>query len=134
MNRRTGPRSVRAYPAMTQRFSQDDLGVLRRAYPGPKILLRLARAPSPLAQPSRQFAADDEIELLWLPQQCPELNGRDQRWGKAKTAVAANYPFASVHELAARFIDWVDTLSLSPRQAKRLAGILSPNFGLKRFL
>ena len=56
----------------------------------------------------------------------------DQLWGKAKTAVAANYQFASVDELAARFIDWVDTLSL--RQAKRLAGILSPNFWLKRFL
>ncbi|HVI78947.1 MAG TPA: hypothetical protein VM715_12460, partial [Candidatus Acidoferrum sp.] len=49
MNLRTGHRIVRAYPAMTQRFYQDYLGVLRRAYPGQKILLLLDRAPSPLA-------------------------------------------------------------------------------------
>jgi hypothetical protein len=63
---------------MTQRFYQDYLGVLRRAYPGQKILLLLDRAPSHLAQPSLPLAADDEIELLWLPKQCPELNGMDQ--------------------------------------------------------
>jgi transposase len=117
---------------MTQRFYQEYLGVLRRAYRSQKILLLLDRAPSPLAQPSLQLAADYEIELLWLPQPCPELKGMDQLWGKAKTAVAAHYQFASVDELAARFIDWIATLS--PRPAQRLAGILSPNFWLKRFL
>jgi transposase len=132
MNLRTGHRIVRAYPAMPQRFYQDYLGVLRRAYAGKKILLLLDRAPSHLAKPSLQLAADYEMELLWLPKQCPELNGMDQLWGKAKTAVAANYQFASVHELAARFIDWVE--KLSPRQTKLLAGILSPQFWLKRLL
>ena len=132
MNLRTGHRIVRTYPAMTQGFYQDYLGVLRRAYPGPKILLLLDQAPSPLAQSSLQLAADYEMELLWLPKQCPELHGMDPLWGKAKTAVAANYPFASVDELAERFIDGVN--QLSPRQAKLLAGILSPQFWLKQLL
>jgi transposase len=132
MNLRTGRRLVRPYPAMTQRFYQDYLGVLRRAYPGQKILLLLDQAPSHLAQPSLQLAADYEMELLWLPKPCPELNGMDQLWGKAKTAVAANYQFASVDELAERFIDWVN--QLSPRQTKLLAGILSPQFWLKQLL
>jgi hypothetical protein len=52
--------------------------------------------------------------------------------GKAKAAVAANYQFASVDELAKRFIDWVK--QLSPRRAKLLAGILSPQFWLKQLL
>jgi transposase len=132
INLRTGRRLVRTYPAMTQRFYQDYLGVLRRAYPGKKILLLLDQAPSHLAQSSLQLAADYEMELLWLPKQCPELNGMDHLWGKAKTAVAANYPFASVDELAKRFIDWVQ--QLSPRRAKLLAGILSPQFWLKQLL
>ena len=132
MNLRTGHRIVRAYPAMPQRFYQDYLGVLRRAYPGQKILLLLDRAPSHLAQSSLQLAADYEMELLWLPKQCPELNAMDQLWGKAKTAVAANYQFASVDELAETFIAWVD--QLSPHQAQFLAGILSPEFWLKRLL
>jgi hypothetical protein len=72
------------------------------------------------------------MELLWLPKQCPELNSMDQLWGKAKTAVAANDQFASVDELAERFTDWVK--QLSPRQAKLLAGILSPQFWLKQIL
>jgi len=117
---------------MTQSFFHDYLGVLRRAYPGRKILLLLDRAPSHLAKSSLQLAADYEMELLWLPKQCPELNAMDQLWGKAKTAVAANYQFASVDELAETFIAWVD--QLSPHQAQFLAGILSPEFWLKRLL
>jgi hypothetical protein len=132
MNLRTGRRIVRTYPAMTQRFYQDYLGVLRRAYPGKKILLLLDQAPSHLAKPSLSLAADYEIELLWLPKQCPELNVMDHRGGKAKTAVAANYQCASVDELAERFADWVK--QLSPRQAKLLAGILSPQFWLNQLL
>jgi DDE superfamily endonuclease len=132
INRRTGRRLVSTYPALTQRFDPDYRGVLRRAYPGKKIVLLLDQAPSPLAQSSLPLAADYEMELLWLPQQCPELNGRDHLGGKAKTAVAANYPFASVDELAKRFIDWVKPLS--PRRAKLLAGILSPQCWLKQLL
>jgi DDE superfamily endonuclease len=132
INLRTGRRIVRTYPTMRQGFYQDYLGVLRRAYPSQKILLLLDRAPSHVAQPSLQRAAEYGMELLWLPKQCPELNAMDQLWGKAKTAVAANYQFASVDELAETFITWVD--QLSPHQAQFLAGILPPEFWLKRLL
>jgi len=68
------------------------------------------------------------IELLFLPRQCPELNPMDHLWRHAKGVVSANRQYDDIDRHAAAAEDWF--LWLSPREAKAKAGILSKNFWL----
>ena len=69
-----------------------------------------------------------KIELLFLPKQCPELNPMDHLWRHAKGVVSANRQYADIDQQATAAEDWF--LWLTPRQARRKAGMLSKNFWL----
>lgn len=132
INPRTGHRIVLRRPAMCQADFQAFLRRLRRCYPGRPIWLLLDRAPCHEAVCSQVLARDLDIELIWLPKQCSELNAMDQLWKDLKRQIAANRQFKTIDELARYAEQWV--LGLSKRQALRKAGILSKSFWLKAFL
>jgi hypothetical protein len=69
-----------------------------------------------------------KIELLWLPQQCSELNARDQLWHEMKGTISANSQDPTIDEHAAFAQAWL--LSLTSTEAKHKAGMLSKNFWL----
>jgi hypothetical protein len=73
-----------------------------------------------------------DIVFLWLPKQCPELNGEDHLWKELKRLIAANRQFRTVDNEADYAERWL--LGLSPTEARRKAGILSDNFWLQAFL
>ena len=89
-------------------------------------------APSHLAAKSQALAAPVGLVRLWLPQPCAELNAMDQLWRELKSPISAHYPYPTVAAHAAAAEAWI--LSLTPTEALRKAGILSPNFWLKSFL
>jgi hypothetical protein len=95
----------------------------------PTIGLLLDRAPARTDAKSLRLAGELGIELVWLPQQWPELNAMDQLWKELERLLAATRPAAHSGERAEKAADWV--LQLRPREARRKAGILSPTFWLR---
>ena len=80
-------------------------------------------------QALQALAARLHIELVWLPKQAPELSAMDQLWRDLKRVVAANRQAPTIEALSASALLWV--LLLSPTQARRKAGMLSPHFWLR---
>ena len=78
------------------------------------------------------MAAPLGIVLLWLPKQCAELKAMEQLWRELKSHISANYQNPTIDAHAAAAEEWI--LSLTPTEALRKAGILSPNFWLKSFI
>jgi hypothetical protein len=132
INLRTGHRLILRRPNMEQVHFQAFLRLLREAYPGRRIALWLDEAPSHRAAKSQSLAADLDIELIWLPKQCAELNAMDQLWRELKGHISANYQYPTIEEHAAAAEQWLR--SLTPTEALRKAGIRSKNFWLKSFL
>jgi hypothetical protein len=116
---------------MRQESFQDFLVLLRYSYPGRVIWLLLDEAPCHIAPKSQALAAALNIELIWLPKQCPELNAMDQLWRDLKNDVSANYQFNDIDEHVAWAQNWV--LSLTKTEALVKAGIFSEDFWLKSF-
>lgn len=75
------------------------------------------------------LARELDIELIWLPKQCPELNGMDQLWRSVKNDISANYQFSAIDEHTCFAEDYI--MKLTNTQALHKAGILSKNFWLK---
>ena len=117
---------------MRQESFQDFLCVLRRSYPGRQVWLLLDEAGCHTAPKSQALAETLDIELVWLPKQCSELNGMDHLWREVKDDISANYQFSNIDEHADFAEDYL--FKLSNRQALRRASILSKNFWLKSFL
>jgi DDE superfamily endonuclease len=132
INLRTGHRIILRRPNMEQVHFQAFLRLLREAYPGHRIALLLDEAPSHRAAKSQSRAADLDIELIWLPKQCAELNAMDQLWRELKGHISANYQYPTIEEHAAAAEQWLR--SLTPTEALRKAGIRSKNFWLKSFI
>lgn len=132
INLRTGHRVVWRGPNMRQEHFQTFLRRLRRCYGGRPIWMLLDEAPCHIAPKSKMLAEALNIELIFLPKQCSELNAMDHLWRELKDDISANYQFKSVDQHA----DFAEgyTLRLSNRQGQRRAGILSKNFWLKSFL
>ena len=131
LNPRTGHRVVLQRPTMRQGDFQAFLHLLRTRYPGRPLYLLLDKASCHTAARSRALAASLDIHLLWLPKQWSELNAMDHLWRALKQHVAANRQYPTVDVLAQDAEDWV--LGLSPRQALRMAGVLSHHFWLRSF-
>jgi hypothetical protein len=127
----TGHRIVQIHPKMNQAGFQAFLRQLRRNYPGRQIWLLLDEASAHTAPKSQDLANTLDIQLVWLPKQCPELNCMDHLWRSVKRDISANYQFSTIDEHA-RFAESY-CLGLTNRQAQRRAGILSKNFWLKSF-
>ena len=132
INLRTGHRIILRRPNMEQVHFQAFLRLLREAYRGRRIALLLDEAPSHRAAKSQSLAADLDIELIWLPKQCAELNAMDQLWRELKGHISANYQYPTIEEHAAAAEQWIR--SLTATEALRKAGIRSKNFWLKSFI
>jgi len=133
INLHTGHRVVLRQPRETGPGARAFLREIRRRYrQAPTIWLLLDHGPAHTSGLTRQLAIELAIELVWLPQQWPELNAMDQLWRELKRLVAANRQAATIEDLAQQAEGWV--LSLRPQQALRKAGILSPRFWLKHLL
>lgn len=126
---RTGHRVVRRATTMRQAEVHAFLSELRRRYRRPgRVWLVWDQHGSHDSAATRRVAAGLRIELLPLPKQTPELNPMDHLWRGAKNDVCANRQHESIDEQADEAERWV--LTLTPREAKCKAGILSKNFWL----
>ena len=72
INRRTGHRVVVRRPTMQHAHFQAFLRLVRAAYPGRRMALRLDDAPGHRAATRPVLAAQLDRVLLWLPQPCAE--------------------------------------------------------------
>ena len=109
------------------------LAKLRRHYGQARtIWLLLDRASAHTDTKTTQLAAELRIKLVWLPKQASELNAMDQLWKELQRLVAANRQANHSESLAQQAEAWL--LGLTPHEAFRKAGILSPNFWLKNLL
>lgn len=129
INPRTGHRVVLRRFRQRQEDFQAFLRELRRRYRGRPLWLLLDQASFHRAIRSQHLAAALDVTCLWLPKQCPELNGEDHLWKELKRLMTANRQFRTVDEEAAYAEQWL--LGLTPTEARRKAGILSDDFWLK---
>jgi hypothetical protein len=103
---------------------------LRRRYRGRGTLWLLAdRATGHTDRQTQALAERLDIRFVWLPTQASELNAMDQLWRELKAVIAANRQAPTIAALAASAQLWV--LMLSPTEARRKAGLLSPHFWLR---
>jgi DDE superfamily endonuclease len=132
INPRTGHRIVLRRPNMRQENFQDFLWLLRRSYPGREIWLLLDEAPCHTAPRSQMLAATLNLEMIWLPKQCPELNAMDQLFRGLKDEISANFQFKDIDEHADCAEEWI--FSHTKSEALLKAGVFSENFWLRSFL
>lgn len=128
----SGHRIVMQQPNMRQDGFQAFLHLLRQRYRRKQVWLLLDKGGLHTAQKSQALAEELNIKLIWLPKQCPELNGMDQLWRSVKNDISANYQFPSIVQHAGVAETYV--LKLTNSQALLKAGILSKNFWLRTFL
>lgn len=131
INVRTGHRILLRQKHMNQDGFQNFLHLLRRCYRHWPIYLLLDRGGLHTTAKSTALARRLHIELIWLPRQCPELNGMDQLWRSIKNDISANHQFSNVDEHTGFVEDYIK--KLTNRQALQKAGILSKNFWLKKY-
>jgi hypothetical protein len=103
--------------------------VLRRRYRGRPLALLLDGDSSHAARSSRDRAARLNIRLLWLPTRSPELNPMDRLWRSPKQKFCANRQYVSIDLAVARVLRYLRCIT--PREALRKAGVLSPRFWLR---
>ena len=77
---------------------------------------------------SEDYANMLNINLLWLPKGCPELNPSEDLWGHLKDNIAANRTYKSIQELVERSKKWL--FDLTPLEIKTKAAIMSKSFWL----
>jgi transposase len=126
----TGRRVLTARAGACAVDFQATLRLIRRKYRKQKVALLLDRASRHTAEESERLAAELDIELIWLPPRCTNINPMDRlwRWGKGKTC--ANKQHTSIDYQVEFYIEYL--LGLSPQEALRKAGILSGRFWLFR--
>jgi hypothetical protein len=129
----TGHRVVLCRPQAGGVDTRLFLTTLRRHYRQARTIgLLLDRASAHTDPKTTPFAAEWRIKRGWLPTQASELNAMDQLGKELKRLVAANRPANHIETLAQQAEAWL--LGLTPHEALRKAGILSPNFWLKNLL
>lgn len=126
----TGRRVLVARPGVCAADFQVLLRLIRGEYRQKKIALILDKASRHTADESERLAKQLNIELIWLPPRCTNVNPMDRlwRWGKEKTC--ANKQHSSIEYQADFFINYLR--GLSSQEALRKAGILSGKFWLFR--
>ena len=80
----------------------------------PKLLI-WDNAPLHMPLPVRQTVAEAGITIAFLPVRSPELMPLEELWRGLKQTVAANRCYASLAELAAHALAWLDDMSESER-------------------
>jgi DDE superfamily endonuclease len=132
INLHTGHRIVMRYANMRQSGFQTFLRLLRCHYAGRPLWILLDAGSTHIASKSQALAADLNIELIWLPKQCPELNAMDHLFKEVRADVSANYQHQNIEQHAVQAERYI--LNLTNKQALKKAGILSKNFWLKNLL
>ena len=132
LNPRTGHRIAARSPSVRQDYFQQFLRLLHRAYPGRQIWLLLDKGSWHTAARCRELARTLDIVLVWLPKQCPELNGMDQLFRELKANISANYQFSHIKKHAEVAQRWI--FSLSKTESLRKAGVFSKDFWLRAFV
>jgi transposase len=108
------------------------LRTIHAAYRGWQVVVLLDEDSSHTAGDAQRLAAELEIELLWLPKRCPELNPVDALWRSGKQTICANRQYATIEEQVERFLVYL--YSLSSLETRQKAGVLSKHFWLKSVL
>ncbi len=127
---RTGHRVVMARARAGGADARAFLVEVRRRYRRTHTIWLLADRASAHTDRQTQALADRlRIRFVWLPKQAPELNAMDQLWRELKRVIAANRQAPTIAALASSAMLWV--LMLSPAEARRKAGLLSPHFWLR---
>jgi hypothetical protein len=108
------------------------LDLIHDSYRGWHVALLLDEDPCHTAEESIDVAWDYDMDLLWLPKRCPELNPLDTLWGQGKDCLSANKQYANLDEQVDRFLAYLH--SLSDHQALQTAGVLSGHFWLSHAL
>jgi transposase len=106
------------------------LPLIRQQNGKKKVAVLLDGASRHTAHESEALAAELDIELIWLPSRCANVNPMDRLWRWGKEKICANKQHTSIEYQAKFFIDYL--LSLTPQEALRKAGLLSKNFWLFR--
>jgi hypothetical protein len=132
MNLRTGTRLFLSRQHAQAEDFQEFLDVIHDHYRGWHVVLLLDEDPSHTAEDSKSLADNYDIEMLWLPKRCPELNPVDTLWGQGKDRISANKQYATIDEQVDRFLEHL--AGLSAIEALHTAGVLSDGFWLKRAL
>ena len=130
LNLRTGTRLFLVRTKSRSADFQAFLSMVRSAYRGWHVALLLDEDSCHTARASVQAAAN--MTLLWLPTRAPKLNPIETLWGQAKDVVSVNKQYTSIDEQAARFVDYLRTMS--NQEALRTSGVLSGRFWLKAAL
>lgn len=92
------------------------------------MALLLDEDPSHTAQGSTALVEQFDIECIWLPKRCPQLNPMDTLWGQAKDVISANKQYTTIDDQVGRFISYLS--ALSNLEALNTAGVHSGNFWL----
>lgn len=129
LNLRTGHRLYLVRERQRGEDFRAFLEVVHGRYRGWHVVLLLDEDPSHTAKESQALAAAYGITLVWLPKRSPHLNPMDHLWRHVKGIALANRQRATIEELVRHTLDFLN--SLSPRTARRKAGVLSPSFWLK---
>jgi hypothetical protein len=132
MNLRTGTRLFLPRKHGYAEDFQEFQDLIHDAYRGWHVALLLDADPSHTAEDSKSLADNYDMDLLWLPKRCPELNPIDTLWGQAKDRISANKQYATIDDQVDRFLDLLQ--SLSGTEALHTAGVLSDHFWLKQAL
>jgi transposase len=103
---------------------------IRQEYGSHKVALLLDRASRHTAATSERLARSLEIQLLWLPSRCVNINPMDRLWHWGKEKICANRQHASIDTQAEFFIEYLR--KLSPQEAVRMAGLCAKKFWLFR--
>lgn len=132
MNLRTGTRLFLPRKNGKAEDFQEFLDLVHERYRGWHVVLLLDEDASHTAEDSRSLADNYDIDLLWLPKRCPELNPIETLWGQGKDCVNANKQYASIDDQVDRFLARLERLP--GEEALRTAGVLSDHFWLKHAL
>jgi hypothetical protein len=126
---------TRLFLEREHRWAEDFQAFLRLLHHhdrGWHVALLLDEDPSHTAAGSRRLASSFDIEFLWLPKRCPELNPMDTLWGEGKDVISANKQYASIEDQVRRFLAYLQ--AFSGEAALHTAGVLSKDCWLQRAL
>ena len=126
----TGQRTLLARPGICAPDFHAALRSIRGAYGSRKVALLLDKASRHTAASSERLAAQLDIELIWLPPKCANINPMDRLWRWGKERICANKQHPDIDSQAERFVEYL--LSLSGPEALRMGGLRSGRFWLFR--
>ena len=108
------------------------LRLVHHHYRGWHVALLLDEDPSHTAVGSERLASQFDMERLWLPKRCPELNPMESLWGEGKDNISANKQYMTIDGQVQRFLAYLQ--AFSGEEALHTAGVLSNSFWLKSAL